>query len=306
MSISDDQLRGYFEELSKKRGVPNFLDRFEADSATSDGLKIHLDVIEVDRDRPTVIFMPGTNAYALLYGEFLTALADKGYNIVGFDPRGHGRSGGARGSYTLPELVADMRSAVEYARARFGDPIVIAGSSQGGITAFYFAAEGYPIAGAICHNIADLSDPESVRLTRIPKLGRLLKPFVTIFARIFPEIRVPMTFYLDLKAEPVKNMGTAKDVLYQDPLTVPFIRLRGMSSLGSEKLPCPVEEITTPVLVLHAGNDTIFPQDYIEYIYNRLTCKKSLKIYPGLPHYIIVDYIDRILPDIVEWLEEIC
>jgi len=76
--------------------------------------------------------MPGTSAYALIYGEFLKALADRGYNVVGFDPRGHGRSGGERGSYTIPELVSDMKAAVEYAQKRFGDPIVVAGSSQGG------------------------------------------------------------------------------------------------------------------------------------------------------------------------------
>ncbi len=137
MPVSDRQFRDYFKKLSRKRGMPDFFDRFEQDSILSDGLRLHLDVIEIDKTRPTAVFMPGTNAYALLYGEFLTALADRGYNIVGFDPRGHGRSEGARGSYTLPELVGDMRSATEYARKRFGGPIVVAGSSQGGITAFY-------------------------------------------------------------------------------------------------------------------------------------------------------------------------
>ncbi len=283
----------------------NPFDRFEQESVLSDGVRLHLDVIEVDRNRPTVVFMPGTNAYAVLYGEFLGALADSNYNIVGFDPRGHGRSGGRRGSYTLPELVADMRAAVEYARNRFGEPIVVSGSSQGGITAFYLAAEKYPIAGLVCHNVADLGDPESIRITRSPGLSRLMKPILIRLGRMFPELKVPMTSYINLQAEPIRGLGNSRDLLFRGPLLVPFIRLKGMASLASEKLPCPVEEMSTPVLILHGEKDKIFPQTYIEHIYNRLNCKKSLKVYEGLHHYIVFDHVDTILPDVLTWMEEI-
>ena len=261
MTVNDPDLRGRFEEICRKRGVANFYDRFESDEVLSDGLKLHLDLIEVSRERPTVVFMPGTNAYALLYGEFLAALADSGYNVVGFDPRGHGRSGGARGSYTLPELISDMHCVVDYARRRFGDPIAVTGSSQGGITAFYFAAGGGHAACAICHNLAILDDPASVRLTRTPLLSRVIRPWVPRLARLFPEWKVPMTAYLDLKKEPVRGMGNAKKILREDPLLVPFVRLKGMASLGGEPLPCPAEKIKTPVMVIHGEKDTIFPRD---------------------------------------------
>ena len=303
---ADIQINSFLDEIAEKRGTGNPFDRFEQDTITSGGLELHLDVIEVDQERPTLVFMPGTNAYAVLYGEFLAALADKGINIVGFDPRGHGRSGGRRGSYTIPELVADMRAAVEYARNRFGNPIVVSGSSQGGITAFYLAAEGYPVASAICHNIADLGDPASVRLTRRPGLSRLMKPMIGLLGRVLPELRIPMTSYINLKAEPIRHLGNSKDLLYQGPLLVPFIRLKGMASLGSENLPCAVEEIATPVLILHGEKDVIFPQDYIEYLYNRLTCKKSLKVYQGFHHYILFDHVHAVLPDVLQWLEDTC
>jgi len=302
----DAWLRRHFEEISARRGTPDYFDRFESDSVVSDGLALHLDIIEVDGKRPSLVFMPGTNAYAMLYGDLLTALADRGYNIIGFDPRGHGRSEGARGSYTLGELVTDMRSVVSYARERFGAPVVAAGSSQGGITAFYLAAAGAPVAGIICHNAADLCDPDSVRLTRFPRIGGLLRPVLQQLARIFPELPVPMTAYLDLELEPVRNMGNARDVLYWDPLLVPFVRLKTLASLGSEPLARPVEEIDIPVMLLQAERDTIFPTDYIEKIHARLNCEKSLKVYPGLPHYMIVDHVDRILDDIAEWIERVC
>jgi alpha-beta hydrolase superfamily lysophospholipase len=303
---ADIQIRAFLDEIAEKRGTGNPFDRFEQDAVTSAGLELHLDVIGVDPKRPTVVFMPGTNAYAVLYGEFLAALADKEINIVGFDPRGHGRSGGMRGSYTIPELMADMRAAVEYARNRFGDPIVVSGSSQGGITAFYLAAEGYPVAGAICHNLADLGDPASRRLTRRPGLSRLMKPIIGPLARLLPELRIPVTSYINLQAEPIRGLGNSKDLLYQGPLLVPFIRLKAMASLAGEKLPCPVEAISTPVLILHGEKDVIFPLDYIESLYNRLTCRKSLKVYPGFHHYILFDHVDAVLPDVLQWMEDTC
>lgn len=306
MAAGGSGLREYIGGICARRGIPNYHDRFQEDWTPSGGLRLHLDVIEKGRARPTVVFMPGTNAYALLYGEFLAALADHGYNVVGFDPRGHGRSEGARGSYTVPELVSDLRAAVEYARGRFGDPVAVAGSSQGGIVCFYLAAAGDPVASAICHNLADLGDPRSVRLTRWPSLSRALKPWVLRAARVLPEWKVPLSLYLDLEAEPVKFLGSAANVAREDPLFVPYIRLRAMASLASEPLPCPVEEVRTPVMILHGERDTIFPLDYVEGIHARLTCRKSLQVHAGLPHYLVVDYLEEILPGILRWLRETC
>lgn len=306
MNSDDKKIKAFLEEIGAKRGTREFFDRFEQASAASGGIKLHLDVIEVDATRPTLVFMPGTNAYALLYGEFLSALADEGFNIVGFDPRGHGRSGGARGSYTVPELMSDYRAVIEYARNRFGDPIVASGSSQGGFTAFYLAAEGVPIAGALCHNVADLGDPRSVELTANPTLSRLAKPFIRFSARFLPGLKVPMTFYIDLAGEPIRALGNSRDLLHAGPLLVPYVRLRGLASLGGEPLPRPVEEIKTPVMIVHGERDVIFPQDYIEYIYDRLTCPKSLEVYKGCHHYILFDHVDDVVPDVVTWMEEIC
>ena len=58
--------------------------------------------------------------------------------------------------------------------------------------------------------------------------------------------------------------------------------------------------------ILHAGRDNIFPQSYIQYIYDRMTCKKSLKVYEGCHHYILFDHVERLLPDVVDWIEQIC
>jgi esterase/lipase len=86
----------------------------------------------------------------------------------------------------------------------------------------------------------------------------------------------------------------------------PFVRLKTLASLGGEQLARPVEEIDISVMLLQAEMNTIFQTEYIEKIHARLDCEKSLKVYPSLPHYMIVDHVDQILDDVVEWMERIC
>lgn len=297
-----DTVRQHLDALAHRRGSAPWVARFTPASVASPGAQLHVDVLACEGARACVVFMPGTNAYALLYGEFLVALAEQGVHVVGFDPRGHGRSSGARGSYTVEELMSDMDAVVQFARQRFGLPVFVAGSSQGGITALYYAAAGASVAGVICHNLADLSQPESARLMRWPRLGRLLRPHMARLARALPELPVPMSAYLDLRSEPVRGVGTAHRALLSDPLTVPFVRLRTLASLSSGPFPDPLSRVRCPVLVLQAGDDGIFPTDYVRAAFERLRCPKSMKVYAGRAHYMVVDDVPVFLPDVTAWL----
>lgn len=301
--IPIDQVKANFQAIMKRRGADVPFERFEAAGVKSDGLRLHLDVIDTEPGRPSLVLIPGTSVYGLVYGDLLAAIADERYNIVSVDPRGHGRSEGARGSYTAAELVRDARAAVSYARDRFGDRIVVAGPSQGGIVALYTAATGEKLAGVICHNAADLADPDNVRLTSRPLLAQLLKPAVKGLAWVLPELEINMARYFNLLSQGDQDV---KDRLASDPLSLKSLRLKALASLASAKPERPVEQIATPVLILHGGRDTIFPQDYVERVFQRLTCKKSLKLYPDLSHFLCTDHVDAVVPDMVAWMDEVC
>ncbi|MGB5810753.1 MAG: alpha/beta fold hydrolase [Polyangiales bacterium] len=296
------RLRSRIDRLARTRGVPSWYDRFEPDRIRTAAGDLHVDVVKGSSTGRTLVFMPGTNAYTLLYGEFLVAMAERGWTIVAFDPRGHGRSHGARGSYTIAELLDDYAAAVSYARTRFSGPLVVAGSSQGGITAFYYALSDDSVDAAVCHNLADLSDPGSVELTRFGSRGHSLRPWIERFARHFPEAPVPMQAYLDLRREPIRGQPHALHVLLEDPLIPWFVRAKTLASLGSAVPPRPIETLSVPTLVLQAGDDTIFPTRYIEGLVDRIP-KAEVEIFPGLPHYMIVDHVDIVVPVAAAWLE---
>lgn len=306
----------YFKGMADKLGMSQVLGSWEDEWIESGGIKLYAAVFVAGEKAPTVVFIPGTSVYALCYAEFMYGLMQAGINVVGFDPKGQGQSGGERGDYTVMEHVGNARDCCAYARERFKGPVFVMGSSQGGIEAFYLAATDEAVAGCICHNIADLTDPESVRLTRFgPKepgsgsgiqatLSKVSMAILKTMAGLFPRLKVPIASYLDLKSEPMRVFGNAWDFLLQDPLALQHITLRASASLATTPMPRPLAEIKTPVMVLHSSLDHIFPQDYVQRLYDNLTCDKAIKIYPDLHHLITIEHVDRVLPDVVEWIKD--
>jgi len=298
---AEPRLDGLLARIGLPAGLRN---RIVTDTVVSDGFLLHLDIFPGGPADPAVVFVPGTAVYALAYAEFLYKLSQRGFHVIGFDPRGHGRSQGLRGSYTVPELVRDTRAVVRYARERYSRDVFLAGSSQGGIVAFYTAAGEPGLRGAVCHNLADLADPATAGLTRFPALSRLLAPLMPLAARLLPEFQVPIRCYLDLKNEETRHFGNALTFLREAPLTLRAIALRAMASLAGTPLPCPVERFPVPVLVLHAERDNIFPLDYVEGIYRRLPAPKRLHVARGRPHLLLTDWVDEMLPPVESWLRE--
>jgi pimeloyl-ACP methyl ester carboxylesterase len=85
--------------------------------------------------------------------------------------------------------------------------------------------------------------------------------------------------------------------------TIPwFVRAKTLASLGSAAPPRPIESFDRPMLVLQAGNDTIFPTSYIRQVVDRIP-SAELEVFDGLPHYMIVDHVEVIAPVVGRWLE---
>ena len=301
MTIDNAAFGAHFDQLMEKRGAKVRFERFEPASIEHDGNRLQLDIIEVDKSAPTVVFVPGTAAYGLVYGDYLAALADHGMNVVSFDPRGHGRSSGLTGSYTIAEVISDARAVAAYARGRFDGGLFMSGSSQGGIVAFYTAATDEKLAGVICHNASDLMDPSNLDVTDSPRTVRAISGLVRGLAKLFPKAPIKMERYLNLLS---KGDSPAKQRMLADPYMLKVIRLRALASLTNTKMARPVEEITTPVMLLHAGNDEIFPQSLSEGLIARMTCDKHLEVYPGLGHFLFSEHIDAVLPAIADWVKQ--
>jgi pimeloyl-ACP methyl ester carboxylesterase len=298
---ADAELSSYFEGFFEAMGLPGLGEEIEEDWLENDGLRLHLDLFLSKPSDPALVFFPGTSLYALVYAEFMHKMRLQGFNVVGIDPRGHGRSEGRRGSYTIDGLVSDARAATGYCIDRFGERVAIAGSSQGGIVSFYSAASDERLRAAVCHNIAVLDDIDSMRLTRSPRFSRFAMRLLPL-ARLFGEMKIPISSYLDLKAEVTKLGGRGDELIKRDPLAIPSITLGALASLASTPPPHPPDKIQVPVMVVHSELDNIFPLDYVKEIYDRLTCEKEFLLLKDRPHLVMTDYVDDIVPSVTKWL----
>ncbi len=296
----------YFEFMIHELGFPNILHFFESKKiATQGGIKLNIDVHFHSKDAPTIVFVPGTSVYGLCFAEILYLIGKEGYNIVSLDPRGHGRSQGKRGDYTIEELMLDVRTTIKYAKENFNNKVSLFGNSQGGIVSFYLAAEDIEVDSVICQNFADLAWEDTYKLARFPLLAKLSKPFISGIGKIIPHFTVSTLTYLDLKKIKIKYFGTLHDFIQDDPFTISRISMRAARSLIKAKMKKSVEEITIPIFVFQGDADRIFPVEYTKSLYARITSKKKIKIYKDCDHAIMVENENLILPDILAWLQEI-
>lgn len=296
----------YLSGLAKKLDMEDIMLRVEEDYTYSDGIRLHLDLIVSDKQLPTLVFIPGTAVYSACYAGFMVQLANAGYNVVGFDPRGHGRSAGMRGNYTIGELVRDTQAVVTYALQHFNPEVSLVGCSQGGIVAFYTAATDDRIKSAVCQNFADLADPRTPKIiARFPNFAHYTRNICLHLSKVLPHLPIPIASYVNLAREKVRHFGNVNQFLKQDPLSIRWVRFRTLHSLMFTKLPKPPEAIQTPLLVLQPGNDNIFPVSYTRQLFNRLTCLKRLHIFQGFTHTMMFDHPQQVAEPVLQWLSEI-
>lgn len=270
----------------------------------ANGYRLHLMVFPRAENTPIIVMIPGTSVYALHYIQFMYDMYKQGYTVIGFDPRGHGQSSGPRGNYTISGIVDDALAVVKYARGRFGGKVVLAGSSQGGMAAFYAAARDDELAAAVCHNIADLNGRDNLVLSQIrPPL--FLIPVCEYLMNIYANYSFPISLYLDLKKEKLPDGTDAAAFVKADPLATTWITFRALNSLLHTDMAKPVEKITVPIMLIHAGKDNIFPQAYVESIFNRLTCRKKYLLFKDREHLVMTNNVDEVVPPVTAWLKEV-
>ena len=297
----------YFDYMADTLGYPPYHHEFKAETVMSDGLRLHVDVYEYDKKAPTIVFVPGTAIYAMCYAEMLYKLGQSGYNVIGLDPRGHGQSEGPRGDYTIPELMNDIECTISYAIKRFNKKVSLMGSSQGGILSLYMAAKDERLDSVICQNFADLTGEDTTSLTRHPVLFKYLRILISNSGAgdLIPKAMIPMSAYIDMDSIQLRYFGNIRQFVENDPLAVKNISIRALQSLGQTAMARPASKIKVPVMVFQGDADTIFPVAYTRKLYDKLTCKKKMVVYPNMSHALMSDNVDEVLPDILGWLKEI-
>jgi alpha-beta hydrolase superfamily lysophospholipase len=131
----------------------------EPESAYIGPLPLYCELHEAEPDDPLVLFLPGIATHSALYRHFLDAIARQGFNVVGIDLRGHGRSNGDRGLFTVDDVVADISAIIDHYGARFSGPVALLGYSLGSPLALAAAEADARVRALLCHTLMLGSHP---------------------------------------------------------------------------------------------------------------------------------------------------
>ena len=155
---------------------------------TGDGLKLYLQRWPAPGPvHGTVQIVHGLGEHIGRYEALAAELNAAGWHVVGHDHRGHGRSGGARGTIAGPQsLLADLSAVTDHLRD--GTRLVMLGHSLGGLIAARFVAEGLLARAERWQRDVDglvLSSP-----ALDPGLGPVQRLLATVMRRLAPDLRL--------------------------------------------------------------------------------------------------------------------
>jgi len=227
-------------------------------------------------------------------------LTDAGYALVGFDLRGHGKSGGPRGHFpSLNAVMQDIRQFSKFLVQRYPDiPHFLYGHSLGGLLSLAYALQ-YPagLNGVIVTGAALRSSlqEQKNKIAMVNLLGSLL-----------PKITVPS----GLDATTISCDADVVQKYINDPLVHDKTSLGlGKSSLNAIDL-CfaHAKEFAPPLLIMHGTDDKLtYPSGSEDFAKLATETNKdvTLKLWDGLYHEIHNEPEKaEVFKVMIEWIEK--
>ncbi|GGF74869.1 esterase [Paenibacillus albidus] len=249
--------------------------------------KIHLDRMPAAGARLKIISVHGAGGYGRLLAPYAGMLQSCGYEVVSPDLPPYGLSR-THSTYSLNyslwvDLIAEL---IDREYAHDGIPVVLLGSSIGGMLAYHAAARNKRVKGLIATTFVDTSRPE-VRdqlapnriISRLGKLAMDRLPLVLDSFKISVKHVSRMQF--------ISNNTDLTRLIINDPSAagtrIPLRLLRTFLNMQPEVQP---EDFKTcPVLLVHPEQDAMTPIAFSEPFYNRLGSAKECVILEGAGHF---------------------
>lgn len=275
--------------------------RTEGSFEGHDGAELFYQTWMTPEARGTLVLTHGINEHSEAYDRFFAKhMAPRGYNIIGWDLRGHGRSHGKRGYVEhFQDYVDDLDAFIRFLErgGKLALPYSLVAHSMGGlITLKYLIDHGARGASSLC-----LSAPLLGVALAVPPLkdfaARVLfrmAPTVTLYN----EIR-----YEDLTRDPEMLASYKKDPLRHEKIS-PTLYLGMMEMIAVVK--AQGAKIELPTLMQLAGREKIVSRPEAEAFFNTLSSqKKRLIVYDESYHEIFNDLDrERVFADLDTFLLE--
>ena len=251
---------------------------------------------EAENPKANIVGVHGFAEHSARYSELAEFMVSQGYSFYMYDLRGHGKTaaGNDRGYVSnFSDFVDDTH---DFANRIIHDggtaKTVIYGHSMGGLIVLdYLSRYGSDVCCAITSGPA----------TRM-EANAFTKFLLGMMNALSPRSRIK----LPIKPENLTHVKEIYEAYASDPLVLknPTVKLVYELYSGSRSIWNRMQNITTPILMLHGSEDKVVPVSATLEAFERITSgDKQKKIYPGMYHE-IHNEVNRneVLEDISGWI----
>jgi alpha-beta hydrolase superfamily lysophospholipase len=226
------------------------VNRFEDQWEEKDGTRFFLQGWEPDgKPKAVVALVHGLGEHTARYAHVGSVLTDAGYALVGFDLRGHGRSGGSRGhAPSLDTYMQDIRQLFSLLQKRYPDlPHFLYGHSLGGLLVLAYAIQyGAHLRGVVSTGpgLRSSLQEQKAKVAIVRLLGSFLPT---------------MTLQSGLDATAISRDTAIVEAYKSDPL-VHYSASLGFGKAALHAIDLCFEragEFPVPLLIMHGKSDTI-------------------------------------------------
>ncbi|HEX8703308.1 MAG TPA: alpha/beta hydrolase [Myxococcaceae bacterium] len=250
-----------------------------------------------EEPRAVLVVVHGLKDHSSRYWELAARMVGEGFAVHAFDLRGHAHSEGVRVHIdSFDEYLSDLELFLGRVRQREpGKPVFLFGHSMGGAIVTLYTLEKKPdIQGLV------LSAPA---LKPGADVSKALIATTRVIGGVLPNLKVleldPKQFSRDPAV--VKENETDPLVFQQGGPARTASRLLAALNTLSERM----EEVSTPVLVMHGTADTVTdPEGSKALVQRARATDKTLKLYDGLFHDLLHEPEKAlVLGDVAQWLK---
>lgn len=272
---------------------------------TRDDLPLHLRQWSIRAPaHGTVLLVHGLGEHIGRYEHLAERLNAAGWNVAGYDQRGHGASGGARGAIAHADsLLDDLALVIDALHGDRPAPLVLLGHSMGGAVAARFVAEGLAAQPAPWWRAVTalvLSSPAlDLGMSGAQRaLLMLLKPLLPALAvgnGLKPEW---------ISRDPAVVKAYVDDPLVHDRVTPGLVQF--LLDAG-ERVRRDAAHWSVPTLLLWAGADRcVDPQGSAAFVAAAPTSVVRHKRYAPMAHEIFNEpEREEVMADLARWLQSL-
>ena len=248
----------------------------------------------------TVVVVHGLGEHQERYVHIAELLLEKGYQVLTYDHKGHGRSTGKRGHIQdFKEYTDDLHAVIKKAQSFHPDiPIFLLGHSMGALVALMYL-----------HNYHNITPVQSVVLIGIPvKPVVEISPVKEILSMICAVVAPKAAFSIGLDSRFLsrnEEVGIAYD---NDPLVLKKVTAGWYNAFqrAEAEVMNGLNAIATPALFLHGSDDRIAHPDGSRAVFQKYPSEqKQLHIYEGCYHELLnEDCHPGIVDEIHHWYQQ--